>query len=44
MEKITILETKMVDNLSSNIRLLTDLQPTKHLAELKKHYDETKER
>ncbi|GFN75495.1 dynein beta chain, ciliary [Plakobranchus ocellatus] len=37
------LEQQMKDNLSSDVRLMNDLQATKRLAELKKHYDETLE-
>ena len=38
------LEQQMRDNLSSDVRLMNDLQATKKLAELKKQYDETIER
>ncbi|OWF37572.1 Dynein heavy chain 5, axonemal [Mizuhopecten yessoensis] len=37
------LEKQMKDNLSSDVRLMNDLQATKKLAELKKQYDETVE-
>ena len=38
------LEQQMRDQLSSDVRLMNDLQSTKRLAELKKHFDETLER
>ena len=38
------LEQQMRDQLSSDVRLMNDLQATKRLAELKKHFDETLER
>ena len=44
MEHMSSLETQMIDCLSSDVRLLNDLSTTKHMAELKKHYDETQER
>ena len=44
MKFLDKLEQQMRDNLSSDVRLLNDLQATKKLAELKKQYDETIER
>ena len=38
------LEKQMRDSLSSDVRLMHELQATKKLAELKKQYDETVER
>lgn len=38
------LERHMRDKLSSDVRLMNDLQATRRLAELKKQYDETQEK
>ncbi|XP_053397319.1 dynein axonemal heavy chain 5-like isoform X6 [Mercenaria mercenaria] len=43
MEFLDKLEKQMRTNLSSDVRLMNDLQATKKLAELKKQYDETVE-
>ncbi|XP_035829673.1 dynein heavy chain 5, axonemal isoform X2 [Aplysia californica] len=43
LETLERLEQQMRDQLSSDVRLMNDLQATKRLAELKKHYDETLE-
>ena len=37
------LERQMREQLSSDVRLMNDLQATRRLAELKKQYDETQE-
>lgn len=44
MELLDRLEKQMRKNLSSDVRLMNDLQATKKLAELKKQFDETVER
>ena len=44
MQFLDRLETKMRSSLSSDVRLMNDLQATKKLADLKKQYDETLER
>lgn len=43
MQLLDRLEKQMRTNLSSDVRLMNDLQATKKLAELKKQFDETVE-
>lgn len=38
------LEQQMREQLSSDVRLMNDLQATRRLAELKKQFDETQEK
>ena len=44
MQNLRQLEEQMLAHLSSDVRLLNDLAITKKLAELKKQFDETKDR
>lgn len=44
MEFLNKIEQQMLANLSSDLRLMNDLNATKKLADLKKQFDETEER